>query len=536
MKRKVHLFILAFFLVGSVMCAQGEMDAYKLSQTDLNGTARYLGMSGAFGALGGDISAMTTNPGGLAIYRSSEVVSTFSFLSSSANSNWEGTKVDVNRKKLNFDNIAYVGYFPTSREDGVVGWNIGVSYNRIMDFNRSYRLNGRQDFSIADYMADLAYGVKESSLGWSSPYDSDDPWLAVLGSQSGFIESYKGKDDEYHSSFGREVNGEWSCYSPQGVDLQVREKGYVGRYNFSFASNISNRFFLGATISIVDAHYSVSSQHKETFSTTSYGWLNNELSISGAGCALNIGAIMRPNDFLRVGIAYNSPTWFTNLMDEAHASAETIINDQSWNGGAQKTPEYQSEEYRLRTPSRMILSIAAIGANFLLSADYELSNYKKMILYDADYDGRYYFEGTDDIKKDFGFSGTLKVGTEVKITPQFSVRAGTLWRTSPMKQHVKDGIPPKKSDGTYYIDAIGVVGTLPNYTIDKGINSYSLGLGYRFTPKFFVDIACVYREHKEDVYAFPGTFLPDGTPFVKSVPASLKTKTTQVALTLGYKF
>ena len=50
------------------------MDAYKMSQTDLNGTARYLGMSGAFGALGGDISSMSTNPAGLGIYRSSEVV------------------------------------------------------------------------------------------------------------------------------------------------------------------------------------------------------------------------------------------------------------------------------------------------------------------------------------------------------------------------------------------------------------------------------------------------------------------------------
>ena len=39
-------------------------------------------------------------------------------------------------------------------------------------------------------------------------------------------------------------------------------------------------------------------------------------------------------------------------------------------------------------------------------------------------------------------SGTLKVGAEYKVTPQFSVRAGALWKTSPMKDHLKDGIPP----------------------------------------------------------------------------------------------
>ena len=53
MKRIVCLFVSVFFLAGGIAYAQGELDAYKLSQTDLNGTARYLGMSGAFGALGG---------------------------------------------------------------------------------------------------------------------------------------------------------------------------------------------------------------------------------------------------------------------------------------------------------------------------------------------------------------------------------------------------------------------------------------------------------------------------------------------------
>ena len=58
MKRIACLFVSAFFLAGGIAYAQGEMNAYTMSQTDLNGTARYLGMSGAFGALGGDISSM----------------------------------------------------------------------------------------------------------------------------------------------------------------------------------------------------------------------------------------------------------------------------------------------------------------------------------------------------------------------------------------------------------------------------------------------------------------------------------------------
>jgi long-subunit fatty acid transport protein len=538
MKRITCLFISAFFLAGGVAYAQGEMDAYKMSQTDLNGTARYLGMSGAFGALGGDISSMSTNPAGLGIYRSSEVVTTISLSSIKANTNWNGSKADESKTRFNFDNIAYVGYFPTGNDEGIVGWNLGVSYNRVKSFNRTYRMNGAQAYSLADYMADLSYGIAEKDLqlvegGYDPYFDSDIPWLSTLGYEAGFFEPYQKGGKEYHSSFGKQGANGWEAYSPQNVDLQVNEKGSIGQYNFSFATNISDRFFLGATVAITDMDYSLSTKYTEDFSTTTYAWLDNGLTTSGTGYAFNLGAIVRPTDFLRVGVAYNSPTWY-KLTDYFHGSAETIINDQTW-GGVHNTPDYQSGSYHMRTPDRWIFSAAGVGKNFLVSVDYELTNYKRMNLNDLD--------GKDmpqqkDIKNDFGMSGTLKVGAEVKITPQFSVRAGTMWRTSPMKQHVKDGrstINPET--GEYFVDAIGIVGTIPNYTVDKGINSYSIGLGYRFTPSFYADIACVYREYKEDAYAFPSTFnAKDGSTFVKSDPASLKTKTTQVALTLGYKF
>ena len=353
------------------------------------------------------------------------------------------------------------------------------------------------------------------------------------------MDNYAGNNKEYHSAFGHEKDGEWLNYSPQNVNLLVNEKGSIGQYNISFATNISDRFFLGATVAITDLDYTLSTEYTEDFTQNSQLRLDNGLSTDGTGYAFNIGAIVRPVDFLRVGVAYNSPTWY-KMTDYFHGTAGTTINNQDWN--TQNTPDYQSGDYRLRTPDRWIFSIAGVGQNFLISADYELTNYKRMVLNDVD---GYELRTTEDIKKDFGMSGTLKVGAEYKITPQFSVRAGTLWKTSPMKQHVKDGIPPKNEKGEFEVDAIGIVGTIPSYTVDKGTNSYSVGLGYRFTPNFYMDLACVYRVYKEDGYAFPSTYqagisdidkLLDEGIVVKSDPASLKTKTTQVALTLGYKF
>lgn len=529
MKRITCLFISAFFLAGGVAYAQGEMDACKMSQTDLNGTARYLGMSGAFGALGGDISSMSTNPAGLGIYRSSEVVTTISLSSIKANTNWNGSKADESKTRFNFDNIAYVGYFPTGNDEGIVGWNLGVSYNRVKSFNRTYRMNGRQKSSLSDYVADLTYGTKEGDLRYVEkkydPYfDSSIPWLSILGWDAGYFDPDPNGKDEYVSALRGDV---------QNADLMVTEKGSIGQYNFSFATNISDRFFLGATVAVTDMDYSLRSFYKESFPESAGLSLDNGLSTSGTGYAFNIGAIVRPTDFLRLGVAYNSPTWY-KLTDYFHGNASTTIGGETWPAN---TPDYQSGSYHLRTPDRWIFSAAGVGKNFLVSVDYELTNYKRMNLNDMD---GFDLQGTDDIKKDFGMSGTLKVGAELKVTPQFSVRAGTLWRTSPMKDHVKNGVSPIHDSGEhagdYYQTAVGVVGTVPNYTVDKGTNSYSIGLGYRFTPSFYADLACVYREYKEDAYAFPSTYLPNGEVFVKSDPASLKTKTTQVALTLGYKF
>ena len=120
---------------------------------------------------------------------------------------------------------------------------------------------------------------------------------------------------------------------------------------------------------------------------------------------------------------------------------------------------------------------------------------------------------------------TLKLGAEVKITPKFAVRAGANWRTSPMKKEFREGA-----------FEVFPAGTVAHYTLDKGTISYTVGLGYRFTPNFYADLACVYRMQKEDAYSFSNIYDGDGNVLVESVPATLKTNTTKVALTLGYKF
>lgn len=141
-------------------------------------------------------------------------------------------------------------------------------------------------------------------------------------------------------------------------------------------------------------------------------------------------------------------------------------------------------------------------------------------------DGLKYDIENESINEAFGTSGILKVGAEYKVTPQFAVRAGGSWANSPIKSDFKNGLKE-----------VYTAGTIPHYTIDKGVESYSIGFGYRFTPRFYADLACVYKIYKEDLYSFSNVFEPGtGKLLVQATPAEMKTKTTRVALTLGYKF
>jgi long-subunit fatty acid transport protein len=131
------------------------------------------------------------------------------------------------------------------------------------------------------------------------------------------------------------------------------------------------------------------------------------------------------------------------------------------------------------------------------------------------------------IKSDFRNASTVRVGAEVKVTPQFSLRAGTALQNSPVKDYMLAG----NADVT----EVYPVGTQTAYSVDRSVSDYTFGFGYRFTPAFYMDLAYVYRVQKQDVSPFPN-LIDNGDLLVETLPASLKTSTQKFALTLGYKF
>ena len=92
MKRKYLLFAGAYMACMTVMAQTPYMNENYMP-TDLIGSARYVGMGGALGALGADISAGSANPAALGLYRRSDAALSFSVLT-------QGEKPDLNAGKL----------------------------------------------------------------------------------------------------------------------------------------------------------------------------------------------------------------------------------------------------------------------------------------------------------------------------------------------------------------------------------------------------------------------------------------------------
>jgi hypothetical protein len=521
--------IVTMWAIGAcTVFSQSHLDAFKYGQSDLSGTARYLGMGGAFGALGGDISVMDANPAGLAVYRTSEVVATLNLTSTATATDWMGTSLEnSNRTKLNFDNIAYIGYFPTSNETGIVSWNAGFSYNRLKNYNRSYTIStANAPHSLSDNIAELAsehdvYDLEHEKGSYNAYLDGSADWLSVLGYNAGIID-YFNNQGVYASAFGNFDGAGYHPYSLGNASLQVSERGSTNRYNFAFGMNISNHLFLGSSMSVTDIDYSFSSQYDEKFTNDDDFYLDNGLSTKGSGFSVNVGAILRLGN-LRLGAAYNSPVWYemTDYFYGEAASSVTIPtlpDEENPRKMLDNTPSGSFYEYSYTSPDKWLFSAAYIfGQTALISMDYELTNSDGMRLFDRNGNSSEFMDVNNDIRNQFNTTKTFRVGAELKLTPQFALRIGSA----------------KSSSGMDINSEVITAGTIPHFTVDRGTQHFTYGAGYRFTPSFYMDLSLVHTQTKENAVAFVDKIVSDGNTVQA---ASLKTNRTRAALTFGYKF
>lgn len=523
MKRRLLVASALLLSLSPFVQGQEVMDAYKLSQTELTGTARSMSMGGAFGALGGDVSAIAINPAGIGVYKSSEVVTTLNFQNiENKTSDPKRESLEVKKFKVNFNNLAFVTSFPLYN-DNVPTFNIGFSYNRLMSFDRKYSTNfGDMSRSMSDYIADRtnSQNLSEADIrkgGW----DNTD-WLSIIGYKGFLI------DPNAEGGFS-------STFSPDmGIAnmMRIREKGSVNSYDFNMGVNIDNLVSVGMTVAVTDLDYKMTSYYfEDVYSGDKMGSFDlvNHQKVEGTGWNLGLGVIFTPIDELRLGIAYHTPTWY-NMTRYASVYYEhdfrNIINEmilpQSVKDDYAKSPKFvdsdgaRKADFKMRTPDRWVFSVASVlGGKAILSLDYELIDYTKTKYSDRNsyyYDYQNFDPVNRDIKSQYKLTSTIRLGGEYRFTPQLSGRLGYQWQQSPYEDLNPDKI-------------IHTAGSVTQFVVSGDKQYITWGLGYRFTKNFYTDLAFVYRTQDSDLYFF------DTAEKIK-----LKENSFQGALTLGFRF
>lgn len=540
--KRINIFVVLTMSV-SALFAQTQYDAARIANTELNGTARFVGMGGAMGALGADISVIGTNPAGIALFRSHNVSTSFGFNKNMTSSTFNGTKVSDSRTKASYDQVGFVYSNKIGNKTNLRYLNFGFNYHKAANFNRQFSskgaLNGSSlSWQMADMMLGAGYSSQESYddvLDAENPYTSEyfygTPFLGMMGARTGLVDGFTDKDGFNMLGW----NGDMGEY-------YSREEGGINQYDFNMSFNVKDRYYFGVTLGVYDVNYNRYSSYSETLlddngADNGNFTLNNWFSTNGTGYDLKFGFIARPFEYspFRVGFAIHTPVWYM-LTDRYTATLDTDVlampEPYTENLSQYLNPDYVWD-YRMRTPWKFNVNmgttfsgVLAVGAEYEYS-DYSYINYK-------DYNG--YDLSSSNVATDKYLKGvhTLKLGMEAMLTPSFSFRAGYNYVTSAFKEGSARYIPNLETMMDKYI-WFDETRTDPEYHNIKARNTITLGLGYSGRV-VYADVAYKYDFYKSDFFMFDD-YINDGINVIdRNNSALVDHNRHQALLTVGVHF
>lgn len=526
--------------------SQTAVEAFQLSQSDLRGTARFMSMGGAFGALGGDLSTLNNNPGGIGVYRKSEIGVTLDIEASSIKSATSLMSQSTSQTKVSVPNFGYVGAAWLGN-DVMPYFTWGISYGRIANLNRHFKGQARMNGSLYNYAALGANGYSTDQLSAQSEFDGYNsmdyiPWLSVLA-YNGMAINPIGDTNQYQGPW---QNDDQRGPSSGTSSFEVDQHGYVDEYAIDFGGNIMNTVYWGMGFGITDIDMTQNTYYGENIDNAvimdpkaelgdlEIGKANTMLSnyshIDGTGFNFKLGVIVRPINALRFGIAFHTPTYY-NINQSFGADLNfnyTFYNPNGYNKDYTGTP-YDSRSWKLRTPWHLQVSAAGIiGSSGIVSVEYEYRPYQNMSVR-TDF-GDDLPDYNNDIKNYYKAANILRLGAEYRILPQLSLRAGYVYESTPT------GASVANNETMVYTSNPDDTGTNPSYTLDNSTQYITCGIGYRY-KNFSIDAAYVYKHRTSEFHSFtPNDAFDTGGLTATPYQAKLTENYNNIVLTATLRF
>jgi hypothetical protein len=498
---KKYIFLLFTGLSLSSVQSQDIKDALRYAQDDLNGTARFRAMSGAFGALGGDLSSLNVNPAGSAVFANNQMTLTLSSFNTKNKSNYFGTKTSEKDNSFDLNQAGAVFVFKNHhRNSDWKKFSVAVNYENTNNFNNSVFSAGTNPTnSIDNYFLGYADGIATDILE-NSRYEklSHGAQQAFLGYQAYIINPVNTGSN----------NTQYLSNVPAGGNYfhenSIVSNGYNGKLSFNAATSYKDKLYLGINLNSHFTDFIQSSSFYEDNDapltadyTISRLRFDNDLYTYGTGFSFQVGAIAKVTNEVRLGLAYESSTWY-RLSDEltqrltsmSSATGEPDINDTV---DPQITNIYAP--YKLQTPSKVTGSFAYVfGKSGLISIDYAMKDYSNTKFKPTN--DPYFRDENNYMASVLDQTSEVRIGAEYKIK-QLSLRGGYRYEQSPYK----------------------------NATTIGDLNGYSGGLGYNFGSTK-VDLSYAYAQRNSQ-QGFFAQGLTDG--------AKIKTINNNLSLTLLFE-
>jgi hypothetical protein len=433
---KRHLTFILVFLCAFVS-AQNINDVLKYSTENIQGTARFQSMGGAFGALGGDLSGLNINPAGAAVFNNSLVTFSGTYFNTNNKVNYFGTQTNSNVNDTNINQIG--GVFVFNNTDSNSDWkkfSLAFNYDLAQNFENSYLVSGRSNQGVDSYFLDFAQGTPLGAILLEDEELIENGYLDIganggFSDQQAFLGYYGGVIDPIDDDAQTDQYVRNASYTSVDQQFQRSSIGYNSKFIANMASEYKDKLYLGASLNF----HSVFNERVDQLTETGYDadseiqrtTFDNLLTTRGNGFSFTMGAIAKLNEFVRLGGSYQSPTWY-RLNDYLSQRINSNLADEDINFIDFNIINL-FETYTIQTPSKLTGSMAIIfGKNGLLSFDYgyqDFSNAKLRPQSDSNFQ-----TVNNDIANTLGAVSTFRLGGEYRIA-QVSLRAGYRFEESP---------------------------------------------------------------------------------------------------------
>ncbi len=504
-----------FLLSGTILLvmksfAQDPSDALRYSWLTPTGTARSMATGGALTSLGGDITSTFVNPAGIALFKTGELVFSPLYNLNNNKSSYLGSSEKDNKNNFNIGTSGLIFAIPGSGRSNWRNFSYSIAVNRTANFNNRYYYKGLNNTSsysekyleelINDNVTDPNDAANNYPFGSSLAFNT---FLVDTVNDNGNISGYR------------------SLATPQtGVNQEqlIDTKGGITTIGFAGSANLGDKLYMGASMGIDVLNYERTSTYTETDATgnTSNNFNNftatETLETKGTGINLKLGFIYKPVEYLRLGIAFHSPTYY--VLDDEYTT--TISTDLEGYAGSGKLTQSSTDlvgqagiyQYSFLNPWRVMGGVSYVFREVndvtrqkaFISADVEYVNYASSSFDETDQGSTGYFNDLNNtIDNQFSSAINFKLGGELKFNT-WMVRGGFGYFSNPYK--------------------------------DKSVKASKMnisgGLGYRNKGKF-IDLTYVHQIAKDVYYPYR---LEDNAFF----PVNVNGGVGNIILTVGLKF